>query len=573
MDDVISQIKSRIDIVDFIGSYVTLKRVGRNFRALCPFHQEKTPSFIVSPERQIWRCFGACQEGGDVIKFYMKWENLTFFEAVKELAQKIGIEIKGKLKTGDVKWQQKSRLLAVNTAAAKFYSFALFETNFGKKGLEYLKKRGIDKKIAEKFGLGYAPRSKNSLVSFLIKRGFSKSELIKAGVAVSKGSEVEDRFRGRLIFPLRDYRGQVVGFAGRIIEESDEPKYINIPETLLYKKRQTVFGLDLAKEEIQKKGEVFIVEGEFDMITPYSLGIKNIVAIKGSAITREQLLLLKRFARKIVFLLDNDEAGREAVYRGFENAKGLDVELYVAVLDFAKDPDEAARTDLARFKKVLKSSQVIYDYFIEQEASQVNLSNPYERKNFLEKMARVLNSIENPVIKDFYVKKIAEKAGVDQKVVLEVIRRVKRKRKSFVAKEEEKKKLDPEKFLFGTILQSKEPAKLFEKVDEVLERGDFSTPALQDVFEELKKFLAKKAFDFEKFSKSLPAPLQDLLNELYLYPSFIGEAKEEEIEKLSYFIKIKAVKRAIREAVEKDDANLSKLTEQLKHLEKKYLSL
>ncbi len=570
MDDVISEIKSKIDIVDFINSYVPLKRVGRNYRALCPFHQEKTPSFIVSPERQIWRCFGACQEGGDVIKFYMKWENLTFFEAVKELAQKVGVEIKGRLSVSDVKWQEKSRIFAVNKAAGKFFSYVLFYTKFGEKARKYLEKRGVEKGIAEKFELGYAPLSENSLVNFLTKKGFSKSEIIKAGLAIGKGSKVVDRFKGRLMFPLKNYRGEILGFAGRVLDKG-EPKYVNIPETLVYKKRQTLFGLDLAKEEIKKKGEVFIVEGEFDMITPFQLGIKNIVAIKGSAITKEQLMLLKRFCKKVVFLLDNDEAGREAVRRGFENAKGLDLELYVVVIDFAKDPDEAVKKDFKKFKKLLRSPQVIYDYFIEQSIKNRDLANPYVRKEFLEEIGEVLNNIENPVVKDFYIKKVAELAQVSEKVVKEVLRKVKRKGRRFEVESLKEKKIDPEKFLLGLILQSDRPKEYAEKILKILSPKDFSLPSLQQILEELLKFEGE--FTIDSFSKNLSSPLQDVLNELYLYPTFAGIEKEQ-VEKLAYFVKIKALKRRIKELLENDEEEkLQVLTKELKKIEEIYLSL
>ncbi len=573
MDSVIEEIKTRLDIVDFINSYVPLKRVGRNFRALCPFHQEKTPSFIVSPERQIWRCFGACQEGGDVIKFYMKWENLTFFEAVKELAQKVGVEIKGKYLASDLKWQEKSKLLAVNKAAAKFFSFVLWNTKYGKKALDYLKERGISEKMIKKFEIGYAPDSEDSLVNYLVARGFSKEYLIKAGVVSVKKGKVRDRFRGRLMFPLKDFRGEVLGFSGRTLEDSSEPKYINIPETLIYKKRHTLFGLDAAKDSIKEKGEVYVVEGEFDVITPYQQGITNIVAIKGSAVTREQLLLLKRFAKKVVFLLDNDEAGREAVFRGFENARGLDIELYVVVIDFAKDPDEAVKSDLTRFKKLLKNPKVIYDFFIEEEIRDKDLNNPYIRAQFLERIGSIIGTIDNPVVKDYYVKKVAEIAGVSEKVVIQTIKKVKRKKKSVISKKTEAEtKVDPEKFLIGLIFQSENPTVLLKQAFNVLSPSDFSTPSLRELMELMKK--DKDKFNFEEFFQKLSDPLKDLANELYLYSS-LGEVEIDRFEKLVFYVKLKALKRSIAELLKKEgkEEEVKELIEKLKEVEEKYLNL
>ncbi|MEK7070243.1 MAG: DNA primase, partial [Patescibacteria group bacterium] len=279
----IEEIKRKLDVVEFIGSHITLKKAGRNFKANCPFHQEKSASFVVSPERQIWHCFGACQEGGDVIRFLMKWENIPFVEALQELAKRTGV----KLDTFDIQdsqWKKKEALIRVNNSAKDFYHYILTQSAIGKKAREYLAARNINEKIIETFQLGYAPQSWDSLIKFLIKKSFAQADLKDTGLTVTgKNNSLYDRFRGRIMFPINDTRGNNIGFSGRVLVEEDSKdgaKYVNTPETPLYHKRESLFGIHLAKDAIKKEGNVFLVEGEFDAISMYQSGVKNVVAIK-----------------------------------------------------------------------------------------------------------------------------------------------------------------------------------------------------------------------------------------------------------------------------------------------------
>src|SRR3989338_2671402 len=287
MESVIEEIKKKIDIVALINSFIPIKKTGRNYKGLCPFHQEKSPSFVVSPDRQIWHCFGACQEGGDVIKFLMKWENITFIEALRELAEKAGVKLV-KVNFEDKQWRKKEQIIGINTLATEFFEYILHKTKFGKKASEYLKHRCLDEKIIKKFQLGYAPSSWDSLLKFLKKKKYSEYEIFDSGLLVrSDRGSLYDRFRGRLTFPIKDARGNVIGFSGRTLEETaKEAKYINTPETFLYHKRETLYGINLAKESVKKENNIILVEGEFDVILPHKLGIENIAAIKGSALTR-----------------------------------------------------------------------------------------------------------------------------------------------------------------------------------------------------------------------------------------------------------------------------------------------
>ena len=352
----IDEVLAKTDIVELIGSYLPLKKAGRNFKALCPFHAEKTPSFIVSPERQIFKCFG-CQIGGNALKFLMEYEKMDFGEALRFLAQRAGITLRD-YRPGPQE-AKRERLLQLNHLAAELYHFLLTEHRAGEPGRKYLAQRGIKKETIEEFNLGYAPLRRNLLEEFLVgKKGFSREELELSGLIFKNNKgQLGDRFFQRLIFPLTDQRGNVLGFSGRLIfPREGTGKYINTPETPLYHKSQMLFGLAQAKEAIRQEKKVLVVEGEFDMISPYQAGIKNVVAIKGSALTEEQVKLLHRFSEEILLALDEDSAGDAATRRGIQVAlnEGLNV-FVVSLLGKYKDPDEAVRANLGFFKQRIKS--------------------------------------------------------------------------------------------------------------------------------------------------------------------------------------------------------------------------
>jgi DNA primase len=318
--EVIDRIRDTIDIVDVVGSVVTLKKMGKYFKAPCPFHQEKTPSFVVSPERQRWHCFGACHEGGDIFSFVMKYHNLTFPEAILELGKQAGIppaELSSTISTTDTDTLNKKSILEINELAAKYYHYVLTQTSAGAIAQEYLTNRQIKDGIRDAFMLGYAPESWDNLVQFLRKKKFSDSSLMASGLFVEGQRGLYDRFRGRLMFPIYNAQNDIIGFSGRLIKPTGDgveaAKYVNTPETLVYHKRESLYGIQKAKDAIRKLGMVIAVEGEFDMITPYSHGIENIVAIKGSAFTDEQLKILRRYCQKLVFALDADAAGIDAL--------------------------------------------------------------------------------------------------------------------------------------------------------------------------------------------------------------------------------------------------------------------
>jgi len=585
MDNPIEEIKSKIDIIEFLSSYIDLKKTGRNFKAICPFHQEKTPSFVISPERQIWHCFGACQEGGDIIKFLMKWENITFYEALRELAQKAGVKLK-QVDFEDKTWKRKEKIIEINSLAANFFAYVLEKTAFGKKAMDYLALRKINQKTVRNFQLGYAPVSWHSLLDFLVKKKFTASDIGETGLLV-KGDRGNyyDRFRGRLMFPIKDLRGNIIGFSGRMIEGKDtEAKYVNTPETPVYHKRETLYGIDLAKEAIKKTGNVFLVEGEFDMISPYQHGFENFVAIKGSAVTREQLMLLKRYTNRVTLTLDNDEAGEEAAKRGIESAEELELETQVVSFDFAKDPDEAIKADPIQFKKTLETPLPIYDFIITNLQKKYPGNDPYSKKKIGEEISVYLGRIKNPIIKSHYVKKIAAILDVTENTIESLIRTVKKKTKPpiYVKNKPDASKERYsliQKYLLSLIFQSETPYEISETIFSVLTVEDFDIPAYQKI---LNIFFGLKdnKHGVKEIAASLPEELRPVFDEVYLYADSQATFSSESLSRLIYQLKKYSLKKQIsgllsgkKDEDAESDNKIKELNRALNEVEKKLSAL
>lgn len=589
MDNPVEEIKKKIDIVDFIGSYITLKKTGRNFKANCPFHNEKSPSFIVSPERQIWHCFGSCGEGGDIIKFLMKWENITFVEALRELAKKAGVTLKN-VTLDDKDSRKKERYYEMNLIASEFFQYVLNKSKYGEKALEYLKNRGIKPGISQKFRLGYSPVSWDSLLNFLKKKKYSLEEMYDNGLVVKSASgRYYDRFRGRLMFPIIDAREHVLGFSGRILEGKDnEAKYVNTPETPVYHKRETLYGINLAKDSIKKEKNAYLVEGEFDMITPYAHGFFNFVAIKGSALTPDQLLLLKRFTPKLTLIFDSDEAGGEAVRRGIEEAEKLDMELAVVRPDFAKDPDEAVQKDEVAFKKALNDPQPIYDFLIDAAMKKYSVSDPYGKKKISDEVIPFIERIGNPIVKSHYSKKVAAILGVTETSVEALMARIRRKKKqsedyrsSYKKEEVLGREVVLEKYLLSFIFQSENPYKPAKTVFTAITPDDLSIPAdakIAQILVDREKDMALN-FDLDKFASVIPTPLRPIFDEIYLFASAPTGIEDDNILKLAYEVKRFSLKRQIKEILNSEDQSAEKnkklleIAAALKEVEKKLISL
>lgn len=405
----IEEVKSKIDIVSLISEYIEVKKAGRNYKANCPFHGEKTASFMISSELQMYKCFG-CGKHGDCFTFLEEHEGMEFNEALKYLAEKTGVTLT-LIKQSEA--SVKDKIIEINRKAVNFYNYALLEHQQGKKILDYLlNQRGLSLELIKLFKIGYSPESYDALSKYLIiKNGYKLQDLIKSGNLVGKGI---DRFRGRVIFPLFDHRDDCVGFAGRILpwQNQDTAKYINSPDTDAYHKSKILYGLNISKNEIRNNKFAVIVEGELDMISSFQAGVRNTVAIKGSALTEDQIRLIGRFAQRIVLCLDSDSAGNEATKRGSILAVDLGFEVKVALIEGFKDPDDAARNNPEAYKKSIEDAIDIWEFLINQVFMKYDLSNGEGRSHISKEIFPLLNLIKEKIVQSFYVEKVARKLSV-----------------------------------------------------------------------------------------------------------------------------------------------------------------
>lgn len=411
MDD-LALIKSKVNIVDLISEYITLKKAGVNFKANCPFHQEKTPSFMVSPERGIFHCFG-CGVGGDVFKFLMLKEGLDFPESLEVLAKKAGVVLKRQ--TSKIK-NQKEQLFAANSKALDFFHHILIKHPLGQKAKEYLKSRGLTDETISIFKLGYAPNSWDSLSKFLIKRGYKMSDLIEAGLLVPSKNGGYDRFRGRIMFPLIDVKNNVLGFAGRVLG-AGEPKYINTPATTIFDKSKFLYGLNLSKSEIKQKNAAVLVEGEMDMIVSFQSGVSNVVASKGTALTEGQIDLIKHYSEGILLCFDKDLAGDFASRRGIDLADQAGLNIKVLELKKGKDPAEVAAADVAVWRKAVDEAEPIYDYYLRSTMLRFDVKSAEGKRRIASELIPIWKKIYDPLTKEHYIQKLAALLGVDEEFI------------------------------------------------------------------------------------------------------------------------------------------------------------
>ena len=417
-DNKIEEIKSRVDIVELASEYLTLKKAGRNFIGLCPFHQEKTASFTVNREKQIFYCFG-CGEGGNVITFLMKIANKTFPEAIKDLAEKTGVVLPQRLisKESREKDSLRESITSLNLRAAQQFTRNLF-SSVGKDAREYLVNRGITEETIKQFRLGYAPDNWRSLTNYIEGSGLSLKLAEQAGLVIAGKEEgFYDRFRGRLIFPIENIFGEMVAFGGRVLEKG-EPKYLNSPESPVYIKGKVLYGLNRTKEEIRKYGFALIVEGYFDLISLWNAGIGNVVATLGTALTREHLDLLRRYALEVVALFDPDEAGKKALDRSLELFLNMDINARALILPEGCDPDDYVKKyGKEKLDELINLAPAISDYYIEKVLGD---GKTFEENRDLVKTAmEFISKIgdERVIEKNIFVKRVAEKLGIDQELL------------------------------------------------------------------------------------------------------------------------------------------------------------
>lgn len=425
--DEVEEVKQRIDIVELVGEYVPLKRSGKNFKGLCPFHTEKTPSFMVSPDRQTWHCFG-CSLGGDVISFLMQIERLEFPEALAALAARAGIELAKRSKQDSQ--GIKERLLAINHLSQEFYHHLLLHHEAARHAREYAGSRGISKESVGLFKLGYAPNSWDSLRRFLIKKGFTDAEMLTCGLTIAKANHPEtyDRFRGRLMFPLQDHHGNIIGFAGRTLG-TDLPKYINSPETPLFIKGNVLYGLNLAKQAIRKEKRAIVVEGELDALLAHQHGTEFVVASKGTSLTETQIRLLKRYTQTVDLGFDPDRAGSMATLRGIELAKAQGLMIRVIKLPEGDDPASLISQNKADlWDEAIDRPIPVYDYWFETILEKYSVDTAFGKQQIAQTLLPIFSHIEDTVTRGHYFQKLAALLKADEAVLREEATRLKREK-------------------------------------------------------------------------------------------------------------------------------------------------
>ena len=449
MEDNVSKIKDRLDIVDVVGSYVKLQKAGANYKGRCPFHNEKTPSFFVTPERQIWHCFG-CAKGGDMFEFIKEIEGVEFPEALKILAARAGVQLEAFRPSDTHRQDAKEKLYEITELAVKFFQ-KQFESTTGKKALQYLLDRGVAKETIAEFRLGFAPNDWESLSNYLTGRGYSESEIVDAGLAIRRPAErrggVYDRFRSRIIFPIFDLAGQAVGFSGRVFEMASQEahsqtainsqgvdqtapsmaKYINTPQTLIYDKSRVLYGLYQAKLDIKRADQCILVEGNMDALMSYQAGVRNVVAASGTALTPHHLRLLQRYTKNLGFCFDTDQAGSMATKRGIGLALAQQFNINVIAIEDreCKDPADYVKKYGTGWSNVVASARPVLDYYFDQARQSYNPTSAASKKSVIAALAPFVKRLASGVERSHWTGQLASLLQVPEQAVLADIQNAK----------------------------------------------------------------------------------------------------------------------------------------------------
>lgn len=588
----VQEIKERLDIVEIIGSYIKLQKVGANYRALCPFHSEKTPSFFVSPARQIWHCFG-CHLGGDIFKFIMQIEGVEFGDALRILAQKAGVQLKRQdpqLRT------ERKRLYEVLELACRFFEKQLQESSAGKRAREYLLKRGIKEKSIEKWRLGYAPGTWRALSDFLVSQGYKKEEIVKAGLILkTEQGNIYDRFRNRIIFPIFDFHSQVIGFGGRIMpffkkkeekeverdkqiftqpsiemgenpleDSSDQAKYINTPNTLLYDKSRALYGLDKAKVEIRKRDFCLLVEGYIDAIMSAQAGFENVVATSGTALTLSQLQILKRYSKNLLLAFDMDLAGDSATKRGIDLAQRKGFNLRIVMMPPEKDPADIVAESPEEWKRLVGEAKDIIEFYFEttfEKFGKSSLLGREEKVKIADLLLPVIKRIPNKILQSEWLSHLAKRLNVKEEDLETEL-----KKYSFSLRKEGKEREErvslPQKSR-QEMLEEKILCLVFQepKTLEILDQESLSL--FSQKVQGILKILQEKKFSHERFD---PLSLKEWNEESYEFLSYIilkadlDKEKSEEPEREMY-----SCLRSLKDLVAREE--LEKISQEIKKAE------
>jgi DNA primase len=424
MNNNVEDIKSRINIVDLVGEYVRLTKAGTTWKGLCPFHNEKSPSFMVNEEKQFWHCFG-CAKGGDVFAFVMEIESLGFREALILLAEKTGVQLETYNKN---EGERKSRTTEILELATQFYEKQLWQGTVGDKMLAYLKERGLNDESIKIFRLGYAPLGWDNIIKFLAGKGFELNEIEKTGLLVKKEGDAGyyDRFRDRIMFPIADSMGKIVGYSARVAPGGDESqaKYINTPESEVYHKGNALYGINLAKNEIKHENSVLLVEGNMDVVAAHQAGIRNTVAISGTALTEKQIEILKRYAERVDMLFDMDSAGQNAARKSADLCfqKGMNVR--IVQLKDGKDAAEVVQKDPKLLVTAVESAKDAMEYFLENSVKKNSSSGADSKKAIAAETLNHIKNFSSEIEKSYWIKKLAQAIDVEEKAIIGVLKSI-----------------------------------------------------------------------------------------------------------------------------------------------------
>jgi len=552
----IDEVKDRLDVVEVVSSYLQMNKSGRNYKALCPFHSEKTPSFVVFPDSQRWHCFGACSEGGDVFNFVMKMEGWDFRTALEELARQAGVELEPQTPAQEKAAEEADHLRGLLSAAARYYRQVLTSAPEAEGARRYVEGRGLSDETGEAFSLGYSMPEWEGLGNYLEEQGYSVEDLLKSGVVIERESGgTYDRFRDRLMIPIRDGRGRVIGFGARTLDPDGVPKYLNSPKTSLFDKSRTLFGLDTAKRAIRHEDRVVITEGYMDVMQAHQAGYRNVVAQMGTALTEAQLRQLQRYSKRIVLALDPDVAGVQATLHGVEvardslekewepvfNPRGLmgyeahlGVEMRVLKLPRGQDPDDVIRQNPEKWPELVEEAVPVVDFYLQLLMEDLDLEDTKAKARVVDELLPVLRAVTNPVEREDYVQKIARSLRVDERAVLARLRssgqgKIKRHRISERSGRDDRTKDEAvdrrpeapiESYCLSMLLRR--PG-LLSQVNSVLrERGldpvcarDFDRTSFRAIFEVWNGLLqSKPSVSIEVLRERLSTDLHDQLEEL-----------------------------------------------------------
>lgn len=576
----IEEIKDRLDILDIVSETVQLKRSGKNYTGFCPFHSNtRTPSFVVFPESGTWRCFGQCSEGGDIFKFVMKREGWDFSEALHFLADRAGVQLKPVSPQQEEQREEHQRLRTLLEEAVAFFRHHLLNNPAGQVALDYLHGRGLSDETIETFELGYAPSGYDNLLNYFLDKGYSEKELLDCGLVSERDSGgVYDRFRHRIIFPIRNARGKMAGFGARAIDPEDMPKYLNSPQTVLFDKSNLLYGLDKARKSIRSLDQAVIVEGYLDVIAPYQAGYTNLVSPMGTALNEQQLRQLKRYTRRIILALDADAAGEKATLRGLQvarqtldretdfsfDARGLlhqegrlKADIRVTTLPEGLDPDEIVNRDPESWQELIAAASPIVAHVMHTLAANKDLEDPKVKDEIAAQVLPLIQDIPSAIERDTYIQQLARLLRVDESAL--TIDRASRRRRHPRQRQSPAVQLDEgvqsetpaitiaqpmfklESFFLSIIIRDPE---LLYRVDRALLQAglgrvsgeDFQLTNHQQVFQHIRDSLQQHDVAPENYAlDNLPMPLIDMAEDLLIQT---GELNPQEEKLLTELIRV-----------------------------------